>query len=293
MSLLPTITALGTSWWIEIFDEMSEEKQHAIYDDVLLFIQTFDKKYSRFNPDSLVSTLNAARALLNPDQETIELLEYGVHLYHETHEVFNFLIGEAMVKNGYDALYSFTPKEGTFTTPDPLSALSISKDKIILTLGQVDLGGYGKGYLIDLIAARLTDKHGIKEFLINGGGDMYGTAENGKPITIYLEHPTTPNTFVAETTIFYEGFAASSTHKRRWERGGKVYTHIIDTKTGESNTNSLGIYIKAPTARAADAWATTLLISAPENHTEAIDRGHIKVAAYYVLQHSFKQYGAF
>lgn len=293
MSLLPTIKALGTSWWIEVFDTISKDKQQVIYDDLLFCIQSFETKYSRFNPDSLISTLNAARALLKPDQETIELLEYGLHLYHETHEVFNFLIGEHMVKNGYDALYSFTPKEDDLTTPDPITALSIKPDKIILTLGHVDIGGYGKGYLIDILAARLTDKHGVKEFLINGGGDMYGTAENGKPITIYLEHPTIPQTFIAETTLFYEGFAASSTHKRRWERGGKVYTHIVDSKTGESSTNSLGIFIKAPTARAADAWATTLLLSAPENHIEALERGHIKVAAYYVQQHAFKQYGAF
>lgn len=293
MTTLPTIQGLGTTWWIEIFDEMQIEKQQIVYHDLLLFITKFDEKYSRFRSESLISNLNDTGFLLKPDQETLDLLQYGITLYHETHEVFNFLVGETMEQTGYDAIYSFTPKEISVTTPDPTHVLTLALDKIILTLGQVDIGGYGKGYLIDLIAARLTDKHGIKEFLINGGGDMYATSEHGKPLTIYLEHPTIPRTYVEGTTLFYEGFAASSTHKRRWESGGTTYSHIIDTKLGESSLNGLGVYIKAPTAKAADAWATTLVISAPENHKEALSRGKIKAALYDEHEKTLRKYGEF
>ena len=293
MFTLPTIQGLGTTWWIEIFDEIAHEKQQVVFDDLLLFITTFDKKYSRFQSESLISTLNDTRHLLKPDQETLELLQYGLTLHHETGGVFNFLVGEKMTQTGYDALYSFTPKEDSVETPDPTHTLTLTPEKIILTLGHVDIGGYGKGYLIDLIAARLTDKHGLKEFLINGGGDMYATAENGKPITIYLEHPTIPKTFVAETTLFYEGFAASSTHKRRWDNNGKTYSHIIDTKSGESSLNGLGVFVKAPTARAADAWATTLIISSPENHATAMTSGHIKAALYDEHEKTLLKYGEF
>ena len=293
MSTLPTINGLGTDWWIEIFDETSKETTQIVYDDLRRFIHGFDVKYSRFRSESLISILNDTRHLLNPDQDTIDLLQYGLRLFYETHGVFNFLVGERMVQTGYDALYSFTPKEMSVEIPDPTHVLTFNPDKIILTLGQVDLGGYGKGYLIDLIATRLTDKHGLKEFLINGGGDIYATAENGKPIAIYLEHPTIPGTYIEEATLFYEGFAASSTHKRRWENGGKTYTHIIDTKLGESSLSGLGIFVKAPTARAADAWATTLIISAPENHTEALATGNIKAALYDEQQKTLRKYGTF
>ncbi len=293
MSTLPTISGLGTTWWIEIFDETSRETAQTIYLDLRSFINDFDERYSRFRSESLVSILNDTRHLLNPDQDTIDLLQYGQYLYKETHGVFNFLVGESMEQNGYDALYSFTPKEMSVEIPDPTHVLTFTQDKVFLTLGQVDLGGYGKGYLIDLIAAHLTDKLGLKEFLINGGGDMYATAQDGKPVTIYLEHPTVPNTYIEETTLFYEGFAASSTHKRRWENEGKTYTHIIDTKQGESSLNGLGIFVKAPTARVADAWATTLVISAPENHTEALTQGNIRAAIYDEQQKTLRKYGAF
>ena len=293
MTTLPTITALGTEWWIDIFDEMSSEKAQSIHDGLRLFIIDFDKKYSRFDPDSIISTLNASRRIPTPDKETLALLNYGITLYHETNEVFNFLIGEQLANHGYDALYSFTPKNESIDIPDPTEALMLSDTQIILTLGHVDLGGYGKGYLIDLIAAKLTNEYGIKEFLINGGGDMYGTSEKGQPISIYLEHPTIPGTFIAESSLFYEGFAASSTHKRRWEHAGQTYTHIIDSQTGESSQNGIAVFVKAPTARAADAWSTTLILSAPENHIEAITEHKLKVAIYHEQLRTIKQYGPF
>jgi thiamine biosynthesis lipoprotein len=293
MTILPTITGLGTTWWVEIFDEISTEQSQVIHDDVRLFIAEFDAKYSRFTPDSYISTLNAAHKLPQPEPEVIKILEYGLKLYHDTNGVFNFLIGEQLASHGYDPLYSFSPKDESFEIPDPTDVLLLSDMQVILSVGHIDIGGYGKGYLIDLIAGKLTDEYGLKEFLINGGGDMYATAENGKPVTIYLEHPTSPNTYIAETTLFYEGFAASSTHKRRWEHAGKTYTHIIDSKTGESSQNSVAVFVKAPTAKAADGWSTTLLLSAPENHIGTILEQKLKVAIYHEQLKTIKQYGEF
>lgn len=293
MSTLPNITGLGATWRIDIFDEISRETAQTLYLDLRRFINDFDVRYSHFYSESLISILNDTKHLLDPDQDTIDLLQYGLYLYKETHGVFNFLVGESMKQTSYDAPYSFALKEVSVEIPDPTRVLTFAHEKILLTLGQVDIGGYGKGYLIDLIAAHLTDKLGIKEFLINGGGDMYATAQNGKPITIYLEHPAVHNTHLEETTLFYEGFAASSTHRRRLENGGKTYLQNIDTKEGGSNLTGHGIFVKAPTARAADAWATTLVISAPENHTEALTRGNIRAALYDEQQKTLRKYGTF
>jgi len=293
MITLPTITGLGTTWRIDIFDKISAEKAQVVHDDMRIFITTFQDRYTRFNPDSIIGTLNAANKFPNPDAETIEILEYGINLFHDTHEVFNFLVGEAMEQNGYDALYSFTPKGESLATPNPTRSLSITPENIILSVGQVDIGGYGKGYLIDMIALRLQQVHDLECFLINGGGDMYGTSDFGKPITIYLEHPSEANTYLQETTLLNEGFAASSTQKRRWESAGKVYTHIVDTKAGQSSQSGLAVFVKALSAKTADAWATTLLISAPENHTDMMNEKSIRAAIYDEQQKTLKYYGEF
>jgi len=271
--VLPAISALGTTWLVEIFDQVTEEQAAVIYDDCCLFLFTFEVNYSRFKPDSIISTLNRTKILDQPDALTTSLLTFGRNMYQETNGVFNILVGEALEHRGYDANYSLTPKSKEEPTPpSPLEALIISRDKITLLGGQIDLGGFAKGYAIDLLAKRLKEQRGLNYFLINGGGDMFATSDHCEPITIYLEHPTKPGSFVAETTLKDQGFAASSSHKRKWQVDGTEYSHIVDTRSKDPKraagklatpppANTLGIYTKAPTAAEADTWATTLLIN--------------------------------
>jgi FAD:protein FMN transferase len=281
MSLvLPAITALGTTWLVELFDEVSLEKADETHGLIRLFLSDFEATYSRFKPDSTISRLNATGELTTPDEATIQLLTLGQQLYRDTSGIFNMLVGEHLVARGYDADYSFMPKVEPSSIPSPLEAISITPKRITLNAGQIDLGGYGKGYLIDRLT-ELLKEHGFKHFLINGGGDMYATSDHGTPITIYLEHPSVPGTYIAKTTLKDQGFAASSTHKRRWKVSGQEYSHIVDTSTKKApSADDFGIYVKAPHAVTADAWSTTLLISPPEHHTEALARARIAFARF-------------
>ncbi len=284
--VLPPLSALGTVWYVELFDSLNQEKADETSGLVRLFLTDFEEKYSRFKPHSLISTLNNTGALINPDQTTIALLTLAQKFYRDTGGIFNPLIGEHLLARGYDTNYSFTPKTEPSDFPSPLTALSISRESIKLTAGQIDLGGYGKGWLIDQLSLFLRDR-GFQYFLINGGGDMYATSNYDEPIPIYLEHPTLPNTYIAETTLKNQGFAASSTEKRRWQVAGKKYSHIVDTtnptkNSSDLNNDTFGIYVKAPLAVTADAWSTTLLISKPETHQALLTQEQVTHATFNV-----------
>ena len=261
MLTLPTLYALGTHFWIEIFDEqVTEETLDKIFGLVQGFLTKFENDYSRFTATSLISRLNTSRELLDSPLELAELLRLGVKLYDDTNGIFNLLIGETLAARGYDAAYTFTAQPEPAIIPNPHESLSIETDKITLTHGQIDIGGYGKGYAIDAIVTLLKERCGIDYFLINGGGDMYGTSDKGTPITIYLEHPIEPETYIGRTTIFNNGFAASSHHKRRWRSGGKTYHHIVDTK-GSGMLASDASFITAPSALLADVFGTVALLA--------------------------------
>lgn len=58
---LPAISALGTQWLVEIFDEATEEKVDETTSLVDLFLTNFEDKYSRFLPDSIISTVNRTK----------------------------------------------------------------------------------------------------------------------------------------------------------------------------------------------------------------------------------------
>ena len=222
-----TITALGTHWWIEVFDDISTERRDGISDSITTLLSSIENRFSRFKDDSLVGTLNRERTVVTTDPDLKVLIGHGRDMYRKTKGAFNILVGDALIARGYDSNYSLIAMERAVEIGNPLTDLDYLDDTWRLSVGLLDLGGIGKGWAIDQIAELLRNE-GIVEFLINGGGDMYGTSEYGKPITVYLEHPTEKDVYLGSATIENQGFAASSPHKRRWNTSRGEMSHIID-----------------------------------------------------------------
>lgn len=263
--------ALGTSWWIEA--AVSAEDIGKLSSLVTNHLSNFESRYSRFRTDSLVSQLNTERELKNPDQDSLAIISYGQSLFARTHEHFNFLVGDILTTRGYGQSRPGIITDDTVLA-NPLTDLLVTPDLITLKNGSVDFGGFGKGYVIDELAQLLKDS-GVEYFIINGGGDIYGTSEpDGQPITIHLEHPTAPNTYLGTTSLFNQGFAASSPYKRTWDKGGQTNTHIV------GNTKA-ATFVLAPTARDADAFATAFLLASEDEIAAMHSSEQLGSARYY------------
>ena len=269
-----TFEAIGTRWWIEVFDNLDEIKCADVFNSCAFLIQEFDKKYSRFKNNSVLTQLNTERIIENPDPEFIELLLFGQQLFNRTNNKFNILIGQVLESRGYDADYTFKASGITPQIGNPNTDLIITDTKIKVLKGNVDNGGYGKGYLIDLVAEHLKAQ-GVQFFLINAGGDMYVTSELGEPIIVHLEHPTKPQKSIGTTTLLNQGFAASSPFKRQWKINNETVSHIIN-----EGTEQFASYVKAETARDADAFATTALLSTTDELLEINKREHISISRF-------------
>ena len=262
MSKQFTFEAIGTHFWIEIFDELSDEALDTTKRRIELLCSKFNQEFSHFLPDSQISILNRDRILKNPSAECREMLSYGKGLYLRTHEACNILTGHILEARGYDADYSFIAKAELDSLPrcNPITDLTITESEITLTCGNVDNGGYGKGWLIDLITHDLLT-HGMQHFLVNGGGDMYATSDlAGKPVTIYLEHPIESGAYLCETTLLNQGFAASSPFKRQWTHGDTTHTHIV----ADGDVPELAVFVKATSATEADAFTKPCLLLSEE-----------------------------
>lgn len=284
--VLPKIEALGTTWLIELFEEIPDEKNRLIYDETVSFLTTFNNSYSRFRDDSLLSELNNKRILNNPPTDLIQMLEQGQNWYHKTGGVFNIMVESELVRRGYDADYSFVEKVGmSEALADPTTDLIITPDLITLNQGRIDLGGLGKGYAIDRLVD-LLQSIGLKYFLINGGGDIYATSDNGSPIIIYLEHPTERGTYLGETTLLNEAFASSSQHKRQWRGKTGNQNHLV--QKDEQVQVADATYVKALTATVADILATTSALS-----SNVIISDNFPIARYYIVNNNLTHSSTF
>ena len=272
--------ALGTTWWIEVFDETENKTLTVAFADCERFVSDFKNTYSRFKTDSLISQLNTNREIIEPSKELQTLLSYGKNLYVQTNTHFNILTGHILETRGYDADYSFRANdESHFIVGNPISDLHISHERIALLQCNVDIGGFGKGYLIDKLVTLLREKYSVQFLLINAGGDMFATSNHGQAIEIYLEHPALEKVTIGKTSLLQQGFAASSPYKRRWKSGEKVHTHLI----GETLTHHCS-FVKHTTAAGADAFATVALLASDLEMERMSQSEHIGLAFLTPLQ---------
>lgn len=219
--------ALSTNWKISCDQGIPNTLQNAI----IKLTQDFEQKYSRFIPTSIVSQVNQGKADPTLDTQLVEMLRFAKKLETESNGGFTVHVGKTLSRLGY----------GTG-----------SQD--------IDLGGFGKGWLIDLVAAEIVSQ-GVKHFCINAGGDIFATTKkNGEAWTVGLEHPVQRRIALGTTQLSNSSLAVSAPGDRTWND----HHHLIDTTKNTSATWHRAVYVRAKTATVADGVATTLYVTQEE-----------------------------
>lgn len=133
---------------------------------------------------------------------------------------------------------------------------------------QVDLGGVGKGAVVDLIADHLAAR-GIERFLVEAGGDLLvaGLKPGERRWRVLLQHPRAPEAALAILEIGAAGerraVVTSGDYERYLEVDGVRYHHILDPNTGWPARQSVSVTVIAERAAEADALATGLFVAGP------------------------------
>lgn len=240
--------ALGTAWWLE---DLAGASLLPLKHEIIQEVESFEARYSRFRPDSLISTLNTTHLLKRPPKEMLAMLRFASEMYEVSEGAFNITVGGELVNRGYG-------KGSAGQIRSPLTALSISDEQIRISDDtSIDFGGFGKGWLIDALGA-LLERRGVSQYLINGGGDILVNSE--QPITIPLEHPMKPGFAIGEIRLNQGAVAGSSAQLRRWEHNGETQHHIIDPSRKSPSDKAAGTFVRAGTALLADTLATVVLI---------------------------------
>ena len=128
---------------------------------------------------------------------------------------------------------------------------------------KINLSSIGKGYGIDLIGKKL-DQLGIKNYIINIGGDILTKGYNSKKENwvIGIENPNLKEKLIKEiVNITNKGLATSGDYKNFFTKNGNRYSHIINPKTGKPITHSTkSVTVIHENSIKADGWATAFLV---------------------------------
>ena len=243
--------AIGTGWRVD----SAEPVPPAIRAAVEHRIDGYDRAFSRFRPDSLVSSQARDGGSVTYPTEAAPLLALYLELAAITDERVTPLLGRSLERLGYGAGYALTPTGAP--EPAPRLAETLTVDGSRLTLRQpalLDVGAAGKGQLVDLVAADL-GAAGVRGVTVDAGGDV--RHDGAQPLPVALEHPFDPSAAIGVVELAGErrAIAGSAGNRRAW---GDGWHHILDGSTGLPVRSVVATWALASTAMLADALATAL-----------------------------------
>lgn len=253
----------GTLVDISIYGE-NDERAQKLAGHVLQEFQRLHDSLHAWKPGSDLDRLNTAFAAGQPisvSPELADILEDASKLSARSDGLFNPAIGHLI------ALWGFQRDEFTPVHPDPAEikkwvAANPQMSDIVVMHNQVqsrnpaiklDLGGYAKGYALDLASHYLREQH-VQGALVNIGGNIIAIGAHGDRLwRVGIQHPRKPGPIA--TLDLPDGWAigTSGDYQRYFEMDGKRYCHIIDPRTGYPSDAMQAVTVLIPPSANAGA----------------------------------------
>ncbi|MFB4263803.1 FAD:protein FMN transferase [Nonomuraea sp. GTA35] len=211
-------------------------RQHA---PVLEWLRTVERTFSRFDPGSDTSRVNAGGPVA-VSELFLAALDEACRYLDATGGLFSPFLGAELARLGYDTDFALvgTPEVAPAPLPAQAAAVHIDHDHRTVTLSPglaVDLGGFVKGWSVQRAAQTQREAGRVPYGMIDAGGDLVAwRPEGGRPWRIGVEHPLRERPVgVLELPAGTVAVATSSVVRRSWrDRAGTVLHHIVDPRTG-------------------------------------------------------------
>ena len=271
---------MGTTYYVIYFDDAGANYQAQI--DSLL--RKVNKGISVYDPSSNVSEFNrSADGVVFQGGFFQEALGLAMRLTKETSGAFDPTVLPLVNAWGFGSAKTGVPDSGKI---DSLKQF-VGVDQVMLSDGfvrkmdprvQLDFGGIGQGYGVDVVSKFLIGK-GLKNFLVEIGGEGFAFGRNlsrNAEWRIGILDPTAPeenqtlNFFVS---IRNQAFTTSGNYQNFRTVNGKKISHIIDPETGFPTQNEmLSASVFAKDCSTADAWATAFMVMGLKKSVEVLQQ---------------------
>ena len=274
----------GTLVDISIYGE-TEDKAHAVTSHVLQDFQRLHHQYHAWQSDSELSILNqsfvAGKTPIAISPELIQMLTQAQVLSKQSQGLFNPAIGGLISAWGFQR-DEFTPVEindlaiKKLVLANPQMSDIVIKDNTAFSTNpavKLDLGGYAKGYALDLALAEL-QKQGVKNALVNIGGNIIALGQHGdKPWRVGIQHPRQAKPMATIELPHGWAIGTSGDYQRYFEQDGKRYCHIIDPRSGYPAQSTQAVTVLIPPSPQAgvlsDVASKPIFLSAPGERANA------------------------
>lgn len=244
-------------------------------------IRRLEELLSTWIPASELSRVNGAAGVepVRVSLDTFLILERSLQIAQLTEGGFNIAIGPAV------EAWSVTermrvPDEAELEQLRPLVDLSqVRLDEKAQTVFlakkgmRVDVGGIGKGFAADRVAA-VMQAAGATGGVVALAGDIktFGRLPAGKPFAFGIQHPRKEGALLARVELRDEAISTAGDYERFFERDGIRYHHILDPRTLMPARGCQSVTVIASEGVLADGLDTGIFVLGPERGMDLIER---------------------
>jgi thiamine biosynthesis lipoprotein len=231
-----------------------------------------DNLLSNYKPESEWSKVNrdASAHPVRISNELFALLSACVEYSRQSDGAFDISVGPLMRIWGF--------YKGTGHLPQPGEVESARKRigyrHIVLNASShtvyfdepgfnIDPGGIGKGYAVDKMVEILR-KYGIRNALVSAAGSSIyclGKPPSGKGWRIQIRDPKNERRSVSEAVLKNESISTSGSAEKFFVADGKVWSHIMDPRTGYPARGALSVSVIAPRTIDTEAWTKPYFVN--------------------------------
>lgn len=263
--------AMGTAYSVVLYGE-DQEKLEAAASAAFDEVRRLDRMLSNYRPDSEWSRVNrmAADGPVKVSAELFALLERCMDYSRQSEGAFDITVGPLM------RIWGFYRGTGRLPAPEDVARArkTVGWSNVILDARrqtvrfripgvELDPGGVGKGYAVDRMVEVLK-AHGIASALVSAGtSSIYGL---GRPPgeagwRVQIRHPRDWTRTVEEVVLRDESLSTSGDYEKFFEAGGKLYSHIMDPRTGRPAASGVvSVSVVAPSTLDSEVWAKPFFV---------------------------------
>ena len=233
-------------------------------EEMVEIIKNAEELYSAYNENSLVYKLNKEKYIKTEEKE-IFIFAYGYSAI--TEGAFDMSIMPLSRLWKINSENPDVPSENEISEAlkkVDFNNVEIGKDYIKLKNGaEIDLGGIVKGYVTDKLSAYVKG-NGIKYAIIDLGGNVYVLGK--EDMTVGIQNPFGQRgELLCTVDVNDKCVVTSGTYERNFEKDGKLYHHIFDSKTGKpAETGISEVTVIGDDGALCDALSTAILVMGEE-----------------------------
>lgn len=255
-------------------------------------LEKVNQSLSPFSKVSVITHINQ-NTDLTADSLFTYVFQLAKQISEETHGAFDITV--APLVNAWGFGFKNATQIDSLTIDSIRQFVGI--DKVRMENGKVikddprlmlDCSAIAKGFGVDCVA-RLFDRKGIKNYMIDIGGELVMKGENAQMNTwrIGINKPIDDSLAVNQELqtileISNAGMATSGNYRNFYYKDGKKYAHTIDPRTGYPvQHNILSSTVVAKDCATADAYATSFMVLGLDS-AKAVCNAHPELDAYFI-----------